>query len=73
MGEVEAKVGEIFLKLEEVLEVEDLVEGTGAVEVAHLAVGGVEGAGHVHDLCAEGGHAGAAADPDHFRELRVES
>ena len=70
-GQVEVEVGEVFLQLVEVVEVEHLVEGAGAVEVVHGAVGAMEGAGEVHDLCAEGSHAGAAADPDHLVALRV--
>ena len=70
-GQVEVEVREILLQLVEVVEVEHLVEGAGAVEVVHGAVGAVEGAGEVHNLCAERGHAGAAADPYHLVTLRV--
>ena len=66
-GEMEVEVGEILLELTEVVEVEDLVEGAGAVEVVHLSVGAVECAREVHNLSTQRGHAGATADPDDFR------
>jgi len=65
-GEVEVEVGEVLLQLVEVVEVEHFVECACAVEVVHGAVGAVECAGEVHDLSAERGHAGAAADPYHL-------
>ncbi len=63
---MEMEVGEFFLQLQEVVEIEHFVEGACAVEVVHHAICGVEGLGHVHDLCAEGCHAGATANPHHL-------
>ena len=56
-GEMELEVGEFLLKLQEVVEIEYLVERARAVEVVHLAVGGLQGLCHVHDLGAERGPA----------------
>ncbi len=70
-GQVEVEVGVRLLEFEEVIEVEHLVEGAGAVEVVHGAVVAVEGAREVHDLGAEGCHAGAAADPYHLVAVGV--
>ncbi len=64
--QVEMEVGVFLFELEEVVEIEHLVEGARTVEVVHFAVGGVEGLGHVHDLGAQGCHAGAAAYPYHL-------
>ena len=65
-GQVEVEVGKVFLQLVEVVEVEHLVQRACAVEVVHRAVLAMQRAGEVHDLRAEGGHAGAAADPYHL-------
>ena len=70
-GEVEVEVGEVLLQLVEVVEVEHLVEGAGAVEVVHGAVGAMQRAGEVHDLCTERCHTGAAAHPYHLVTLGV--
>ena len=63
---MELEVGEFFFESEEVVEIEHFVERTGAVEVIHYAVGASERLGHVHDLRAQGCHAGATSDPHHF-------
>ena len=63
---MELEVGEIFLQLEEILKVEHFVECPCSIEIAHLAVGGVECLCHPHYLCAEGSHTGTAAHPDHL-------
>ncbi len=65
-SQMEVEVGELFLKLQEVLEIEQFVEGARAVEIVHFAVAGVEGLCHVHDLSAERGHTCAAANPHHL-------
>ena len=65
-GEVEGEVGVFLLYGQEVVEVEDFVQGASAVEVGHLPIARVERLGHVHNLCAQGGHTGATADPDHL-------
>lgn len=70
-GEVEMKVGEVFLELAEVVEIEDLVQGAGTVEIVHLAVSDIHGAGQMHDLCAQRRHACATTYPYHFWKLRV--
>lgn len=64
--QVEMEVGEVFLELEEVVEVEYFVEGASAVEVVHNAVGGVECAGEVHDLGTEWCHTCTTANPHHL-------
>ncbi len=66
-GQMEVEVGEVLLELTEVVEVEDLVEGAGAVEVVHLSVGAMERAREVHNLSTQRSHAGATAYPDDFR------
>ena len=68
-GEVEMEVGEVALQLTEIVQIKDLVQGTGAIEVMHLAVSDVHGAGQVHDLCTERRHACPTANPYHFWEF----
>ena len=65
-GQMEVEVGEVLLQLMEVVKVEDLVEGTGTVEVVHLSVGAVERAGEVHNLSTQRGHTGTTANPDYL-------
>lgn len=69
-SKMEVEVGEVLLQLMEVVEVEDLVEGAGAVEVVHLSVGAVERAGEVHNLCTQRSHTSASANPNHLGVLR---
>ena len=44
-GQVEMEVGEVFLKLTEIVQIEDLIQGTGAVEIVHLAIPDVQSSG----------------------------
>ena len=70
-SQVEMEVGEILLQTEEVLEIEHLVERTRTIEIVHLAIGGMERLGHVHNLRTERSHTGTTTNPDHLL-LRVE-
>ena len=65
-GQMEVEVGEVLFELMEVVEVEDFVEGAGAIEVVHLSVGAVERARQVHNLCTKRSHTGATANPNHL-------
>ena len=70
-GQVEVEVGVVALQLAEVVEIEDLVEGAGAIEIVHGTVDAMERAREVHDLGTQGSHAGATADPYHLVAARV--
>ena len=63
---MEVEVGEVLFESKEVVEVEHFAQRACAVEVVHLAVARIEGACHVHDLRAQGGHTGTAAHPNHL-------
>ena len=64
--QMEVEVGILLLQSQEVVEIEHLVVGAGAIEVVHLAVLGVEGLGHVHNLGTQRSHIGTTTDPYHF-------
>ena len=64
--QVEVEVRELLLHLQEVLHEEDLVDGTGAVEVMHLTIRSVERLQHMHDLRTERSHTGTTTDPNHL-------
>ena len=64
--QMERKVGEFLFEMEEILQIEDLIESAGAIEIRHLAVGGMQRLGHIHDLRTQGSHTGTAAYPHHL-------
>ena len=63
------EVGEIFLQLTEIIEIKDLVQGAGTIEIVHFAIPDVQSAGQMHDLRAKRRHACTSAYPNHFRQL----
>ena len=64
--QVEMEVRELLLQSEEIVEEEDFVDSTCAVEIVHLTVTAVAGLQHVHDLCTERCHTGTTTNPDHL-------
>ena len=65
-SKVELEVGEVFLKLQEVFEIEHLVECACSVKEVHNSVGGMQRARHVHYLCTQRRHSGTTAHPHHL-------
>ena len=64
--QVEMEVRKLLLQREEIVEEEDFVDSTCAVEIVHLTVAAVAGLEHVHDLRTQRRHTGTTTDPDHL-------
>ena len=64
--QVEMEVRELLLQSEEIVEEEDFVDSTCAVEIVHLTVTAVAGLEHVHDLRTERCHTSSTTNPDHL-------
>ena len=64
--QVEMEVRELLLQSEEIVEEEDFVDSTCAVEIVHLTVTAVSRSQHMHDLSTQRSHSGASAHPYHL-------
>ena len=69
-SQVEMEIGEFLLQSEEVFQEEHFVDGTGTIEIVHLAVAALTGLEHVHNLRTQGSHTGTTTYPNHLA-LRV--
>ena len=65
------EVGELLLKLPEILHEEGFIQATGTIEEVELTVGAMQRLRHVHDLRAERSHTCSSTNPNHLL-LRVE-
>ena len=64
--QVEMEVRELLLQREEIVEEEDFVDSTCAVEIVHLTVAAVAGRQHEQDPRAQRGHTGSTTNPNHL-------
>ena len=70
-SQMERKVREILLDLQEVFQIEYFIQRTCTVEVSHLTVCSMQCLRQVHDLGTQRSHTGTTANPHHFL-LRIE-